>query len=202
MLPISGIEHLSKVIELSSKVDPRLDAPLSSPFSPAESPLKENPEGFSEYGWSNNVVTFIRNEAECKIYKDAGLIEGEVGGNTALMNPTIGWEQMNPVMRYTAEEFNTLFFRQLPIDFESIKGLAETNRERALQGYAPLDNEGHAIELHHVGQKVNSPLAELTSSQHDLPGLHDNTIKSEVHTAQNDWSSQKKQYWIERAKAL
>lgn len=201
MIPTSGIEHVS-VHEASNSFSPNLDSKLFVTEYEKNSSEIVKPDDFSKFGWSREVTDYILNETECHVYEDAGLVEGKVGNKTALMNPDIDWEQNNPVMRYTLEEFNTLFFKQLPLGFDSIQGLMESNQERASQGYAPLDHEGHAIELHHVGQKIDSPLAELTTTEHDSPGLHDNSIRSEVHTSKNDWRSQKQEYWINRANQL
>ena len=48
------------------------------------------------------------------------------------------------------------------IDLTKEDDFGRTNLERMKQGLAPLDKDGNPIELHHVGQKMDSPLAELT----------------------------------------
>ena len=48
--------------------------------------------------------------------------------------------------------------------------------ERAELGRAPIDSQGQPYELHHVGQKSDSPFAELTFTEHrgnNMSVLHD-----------------------------
>ncbi len=129
-----------------------------------------------ETGWSDEIVDAIRNMDEYKIYKDAGLVEGEVNGKKCLMRADIDWEQK--------DQFGS------------------TNRERVAEGYAPLDKTGRPIQLHHIGQHTDSPLAELTFKEHRTGGndtiLHDKTKETEVHGEGNNWDNERKDYWKNR----
>lgn len=150
-----------------------------------ENPEKIEDEGLTqeekdlikkETGWSDEIVDAIRNMDEYKIYKEAGLVEGEVNGKKCLMRTDIDWDQK--------DQFGS------------------TNRERVAEGYAPLDKTGKPIQLHHIGQHADSPLAELTFKEHRTGGndtiLHDKTKETEVHGEGNNWDNERKDYWKNR----
>jgi hypothetical protein len=77
-----------------------------------------------------------------------------------------------------------------------------TNKERMEQGLAPLDKDGRPYELHHIGQKQDSPLAELTMEQHRGKGndsiLHDKTKGTEIDRIA--FQEEKSEHWETRAK--
>lgn len=73
-----------------------------------------------ETGWSDEIVDAIRNMDEYKVYKAAGLVEGEVDGKKCLMKADIDWEQK--------DQFGS------------------TNRERVAEGHAPLDKTEKPIQ--------------------------------------------------------
>ncbi|WP_300340369.1 HNH/ENDO VII family nuclease [Fusobacterium sp.] len=75
-----------------------------------------------------------------------------------------------------------------------------TNLERMKQGLAPLDDDNHSIELHHIGQKMDSPLAELRYDEHKkyFGDIHNNFIKSEIDRVK--FNKEKKEYWETLAK--
>ncbi len=129
-----------------------------------------------ETGWSDEIVDAIRNMEEYKIYRDAGLIEGEVNGKKCLMRTDIDWEQKDQY--------------------------GSTNKERVAEGYAPIDKTGKPIQLHHIGQHADSPLAELTFKEHRTGGndtiLHDKSKGTEVHGEGNNWDNERKDYWKNR----
>ncbi len=48
----------------------------------------------------------------------------------------------------------------------------ETNAQRLAKGLAPYDPAtGSVIDLHHIGQRHDSPFAELPHSVHNAPGI-------------------------------
>ena len=67
------------------------------------------------------------------------------------------------------------------IDMEQKDEFGRTNKERMENGNAPLTESGETVELHHIGQKQDSPLAELTTQEHRGKGndtiLHDKQRK-------------------------
>ena len=129
-----------------------------------------------ETGWSDEVIDAIGSMEEYEIYKNAGLVEAKIGDKVCLVKPDIDWNQKD--------------------------GLGRTNKELAEQGMAPLDKNGKPIELHHIGQKQDSPLAELTKEEHLSNGndtiLHDKTKASEID--RSAFARERAVHWEERAK--
>lgn len=136
----------------------------------------KNKEG-AEAGWSDEIVNAISCQEEYEIYKNADLTEMEVGGKTCLVRNDIDWEQKDAMGR--------------------------TNKERAEQGLSPVNKDGKAIELHHIGQRADSPLAELTTQEHRGKGndtiLHDKTKESEID--RTAFATERSEHWEERIKA-
>lgn len=137
-----------------------------------------------ETGWSDEIIDNIKNMKQYEILKNAGLIEVEINGRKCLIKENIDLD-------YTDED-----------------GIS--NRERMERGLAPLDSKtGKPIELHHLGQKADSPLVELTEEEHRTGEYedgkknqslwHDNTIESEVHGEGNNWDQERKAHWKARA---
>lgn len=129
-----------------------------------------------ETGWSDEIVDALGSMAEYEIYKKAGLVEAEINGKKCLIRTDIDWEQKD--------------------------AFGSTNRERVAEGYAPLDKEGQPIQLHHIGQHKDSPLAELTFKEHRTGGndsiLHDKKKETEVHGTGNNWDNDRKEHWKNR----
>ncbi|OON85795.1 hypothetical protein BXO88_11035 [Oribacterium sp. C9] len=136
-----------------------------------------------ETGWSDEIIDSIKNIKQYEILKKAGLIEVEINGKKCLIKENIDLD-------YTDED-----------------GIS--NRERMERGLAPLDSKtGKPIELHHLGQKADSPLVELTEEEHRTGEYedgkknqslwHDNTIESEVHGEGNNWDQERKEHWKAR----
>ena len=65
---------------------------------------------------------------------------------------------------------------------------------------APLDKEGRPYNLHHIGQKADSPLAELRDVVHKQNDgiLHDKTVSTEVHDGRINWAEQRANHWKKR----
>lgn len=130
-----------------------------------------------EMGWLDKIIDNIQSMEEYKIYKNAALHEAEIGEKKALIRSDIDWKQVDEKGR--------------------------TNEERIKRGLAPLDKTGTPIELHHIGQHENSPLAELTFKEHRCNGndiiLHDKKKETETHGEGNTWDSQRQEYWKNRA---
>ena len=131
-------------------------------------------------GWSDKIVDSIRSMDEAKIYMDAGLIEGEINGKPALIQPKIDGSACN----------------------ES-KWPDWSNKELAEEGYPPRDENGRPYELHHIGQNPDSPLAELTYEQHHCNGnfkvLH---TFDESTIDRRDFNRERAEYWMERSKTM
>ena len=105
--------------------------------------------------YSANINSYIRKREELNIYLDCSLKE------TTITRPVLVF----------------------PIDVDFRYANGPTNLERMLNGEAPYDSvTGDVIELHHIGQKFNSPFAELPRSVHcstqTYSLLHDTSIES------------------------
>ena len=119
-----------------------------------------------------------------EILKNGGLKEVEINGRKCLIKENIN------------------------LDYTDADGVS--NRDRIARGLAPLDSKtGKPLELHHLGQKADSPLVELTEEEHrtgEYEGgkknqslWHDNTLETEVHGEGNTWSQERKAHWISRS---
>lgn len=128
-----------------------------------------------ETGWSDEIIDAIGSMEEYEIYKNAGLVEVEIDGKKCLVRNDIDWNQKDAMGR--------------------------TNRERAEQGLSPINNDGKVIELHHIGQHADSPLAELTTEEHRGKGndtiLHNKTKESEID--RQAFAKERNEHWEARA---
>lgn len=140
-----------------------------------------------EQNWSERVIEFIGSWEEYEIYKGAELEEQEIGDKSCLIRKDIDWDKKWETGKYD-ENGNPIY---------------ETNEERIQKGRAPLDDNGNPIQLHHIGQHADSPLAELTFEEHRCNGndtiLHDKTIETEAHAEGNNWDRERQDYWRDRA---
>ena len=126
-------------------------------------------------GWSDEIIDAIGNMEEAEIYMDAGLQEAEIDGKKCLIKTDIDMDQ---------------------IDEDGI-----SNKERMERGHPPLTNDGQEVELHHIGQKPDSPLAELTTQEHRGTGndtiLHNQNKESEIDRA--EFAKERKSHCKSRA---
>ena len=117
-------------------------------------------------------------EEESDIYKGAGLEPKEMNERECLV--------------------------QNDINYDAKDSLGRTNLERMEQGLSPLDKDGKRVELHHIGQEMDSPLAELSQEQHRGKGndgiLHDKTKESEIN--RNEFNKEKEAHWKARAEQV
>lgn len=128
-----------------------------------------------ETGWSDETVDSTRSVEEAEIYINADLKEEDINGKKCLIRSDIDMEQK--------DEFG------------------RTNKERMENGNAPLTESGETVELHHIGQKQDSPLAELTTQEHRGKGndtiLHDKQKETEIDRC--EFAKERKQHWESRA---
>ena len=129
--------------------------------------------------YSDRINENIATKEELDIYIKAGLEETTVGDKPALIRKDIDLGQVD-------------------------ESTGETNLQRMEKGKPPLDKDGNPIELHHVGQKADSPLAELTKDEHRGKGndsiLHDKTQDSEID--RKEFAKEKAEYWKARAEEI
>ena len=126
-----------------------------------------------ESGWSLNTIKTIRSETEYRVYQSAGLREATINGRRALIQD---------------------------IDWSIVDEDGMTNAERVIHNLAPIDANGVPYELHHIGQRTDSPLAILTQEQHRLgsnySALHTNEDPG-VHSiiSPSQWAQEKRVFW-------
>lgn len=117
------------------------------------------------------------SEAEVLIYEEAGLQKDVINNREALV--------------------------RTDIDYTSVDSFGRTNLERMEQGLAPL-KEGQPIELHHVGQGMDSPLAELTRFEHRSEGnysvLHETGKESTI--IRELFDAERAAHWQTRAEEI
>ncbi|MDC3955883.1 HNH/ENDO VII family nuclease [Polyangium jinanense] len=69
----------------------------------------------------------------------------------------------------------------------------------AKRGKAPTGSDGHPVELHHRGQKPDSPLDEMTRTEHRGKGNfsenHSNTGQEPSKIDRKAWKEQQRRYW-------
>ena len=128
--------------------------------------------------YSSYVNQYISTTNELEVYKNENLEECEINNRTVLQDNSID---------YTLQDS---------------KG--RTNLERMNKGLAPLDEDGRPYNLHHIGQKVDSPLAELKDNIHKQNDsiLHDKSITTEVHGGDINWDRERANHWKQRAKKI
>jgi hypothetical protein len=121
--------------------------------------------------WPLDAIKSIHSTAEYEIYKNADLIPTQMSDGT--------WA----------------FLRE--IDWNITDEFGRTNIERIKAGVAPIDASGKSYELHHIGQKSDSPLAILSYSEHHSSGnfsiLH--YAEEGKNVTDVEWSAQKKEFW-------
>ena len=163
-----------KNVEVDKGVD--IDKPLvgqRDKLIPMTDEYKEQLK--AETGWSDEIVDAIGSQEEAEIYKKAKLVEAEVNGQKCLIKNDIDMDQK--------DEFG------------------RTNKERMEEGKAPLDKDGKPIELHHIGQKSDAPLAELKWEEHRGKGndaiLHDKSKDSEID--REAFATQRAEHWKSRS---
>lgn len=151
------------------------------------SEINESSEGLSneekkeiqeKTGWSDEVIESIRSKEEAEIYIKANLKEVEINGKKCLIRDDIDLDQA---------------------DEDGI-----TNRERMEIGRPPITKNGEEVELHHIGQKQNSPLAELTTQEHRGVGndaiLHDKVKETEIN--RNEFAKERYEHWQSRLSSM
>lgn len=138
----------------------------------------ETRDVLKEKGFPDTVLDAIGSEAEAQIYDSADLEPTKINGKDVLVKSNIDLEQRD--------------------DFDN------TNLERMQAGKAPLDKEWRPIELHHIGQNNESPLAELSRDEHRGQGndniLHNKTKESEID--RENFNKERAAHWKARAEQL
>jgi len=144
-----------------------------------------------ETGWSDRIIDAIKTPEEANVYKEAGL--KEVNGN--LERQDIDWNAKIPQDRIDR-------MRSLYGDEVADRWAGKTNMDLIKEGKAPYGPDGERVNLHHIGQKPDSPLAELTDTEHKTNDgiLHDKTKVSEIERPV--FRKERETYWSNRYEEL
>ena len=102
-------------------------------------------------GWSDDIVRFLHSREEAEIYIRAGLVERRIGGRAALVRNDIDWRAFNCRHKWLKRKL---------ANWDKWKDY--NNADLIGEGWPPRDSNGDPYELHHIGQRQDSPLAELT----------------------------------------
>lgn len=183
----NAIREISKKVESFKEYLPSFNEKLESnakSFEDADKPLSGEAKEVYERKKINELSQYSQEINDCigsveelNVYIEAELTEVEIDGEKCLIRNDI--------------------------DFEQKDSMGRTNTERIDQGLSPINKEGKVIELHHIGQKADSPLAELTQQEHRGKGndtiLHDKTKESEIDRGK--FASERNDYWEARVKS-
>lgn len=128
--------------------------------------------------YSEGIMNNVSSIEEYQVYQKAGLQEVIVGDKIALVKGDIDWGKRDYMGR--------------------------SNKERVEQGLSPIDSDERPIELHHIGQHQDSPLAELTMAEHRGKGndsiLHNKMKESEID--RQEFSRERNNHWLKRAEQV
>lgn len=117
------------------------------------------------------------SDEEKSIYEEANVEKSEVNGREVL--------------------------KRTDIDYDEKDEMGRTNLERMENGLAPL-KDGKPIELHHIGQDMDSPLVELTKDEHMKNGndtiLHDKQKESTID--RQEFKKEREEHWKARAEEI
>ncbi len=124
-------------------------------------------------GYPLDVIKEFSSMDQFNVCKQAGLKPEMINGKTALLRK---------------------------IDLAQVDEHGLTNLERINKGLSPLDPDGIAYELHHVGQNVDSTLAILTEQEHRLGDMYSIWHKiaeagTGVHANDPTWDAKRKAFW-------
>lgn len=140
--------------------------------------------------WSIDICKYIKSKEEAEVYLKAGLKEALIGGKHALIRQDIDWSD------YSIKRNTWLKDRLLNYD----EWTKYNNADLIGEGYPPRDYYGNPYELHHIGQRQDSPFAELTWVEHMGNGnnaiLHSCGKDSEID--RETFEKEKSEYWQAR----
>ena len=168
------VEHINNGLTLE-QIDKRLDAEFQQPEVQRQL-IKE----FSPY--SEQLNSHFRTTQELSVYTRTGLQENKM----------------------LAKTLDLPSFLELKVDPNRTDAMGCSNKERTALGRAAIDENGDPVNLHHIGQKADSPLAMLPDRVHKEYDsvLHDKSISSEVHGDGSKWNFERTQIWKEISKTL
>ena len=138
----------------------------------------ETRDRLEDQGYPKTILESIGSEAEAQIYANADIEPATINDKDVLI--------------------------RTDIDYDKKDVFGDTNLDRMKQGKAPLDSNDKPIELHHIGQSQDSPLAELTITEHRGAGndnvLHNKLKESSIN--REDFSKERAEHWKARAEQI
>ena len=142
--------------------------------------IVEHINKFSPY--SEQLNSHFRTTQELSVYTRTGLQENKM----------------------LAKTLDLPSFLELKVDPNRTDAMGCSNKERTALGRAAIDENGDPVNLHHIGQKADSPLAMLPDRVHKEYDsvLHDKSISSEVHGDGSKWNFERTQIWKEISKTM
>lgn len=144
--------------------------------------------------WSDEIINAIASMEEAEVYMRAGLKAARVGNRWALIRSDINWSDYS-IRRNT-------WLKNKLADYS--KWVDYNNADLIGEGFPPRDMNGDPYELHHIGQRQDSPFAELTWAEHMGDGnntiLHQAWKESEIDRQMFD--HEKSDYWKARFNAF
>ena len=143
-------------------------------------------------GWSDDIVRFLHSPEEAEVYIGAGLVERRIGDRAALVRTDIDWRAFNCRQEWLKQKF---------ADWD--KWQDYNNADLIGEGWPPRDSNGDPYELHHIGQRQDSPFAELTWQEH-MGGGNNVILHPDRESAidRQQFDDEKSRYWQARFKAF
>ena len=94
-----------------------------------------------------------------------------------------------------------MFQRDDLIDPTAVDGRGRTNLQRMKKGLAPLGPDGKSINLHHMTQKQDGAIAEMTQTFHKKNSsvIHINPSSIPSGINRNTFNKWRSDYWKDRA---
>lgn len=95
---------------------------------------------------------------------------------------------------------HTFIKRDESFDPKYVDGIGRSNIERMKKGLAPIAKDGKEVELHHIKQKDDGVIVEVSRSEHTENSkiFHRYTTESEIE--REKFGKLRKEYWKDRAK--
>ena len=124
-----------------------------------------------ETKWPLDVIKNLHSMEEYDVYRRAGLVPIKIDNK---------WS----------------FIQNIDWNYVDENGL--TNLQRVLEkGNAPIGPDGKSFQLHHIGQRADSPLAILTYTQHHTPGDYSfiHYLETGKDISDAAWAAQKREFW-------
>ena len=188
-------------------------ASLGADFLPVVGTLKSAAEAQSALDYLMAAASLIPGErVAAGIFKAAekALVKGNVAEASKLINKASDEVTSANYFRqerkyWSAEPVNIngnkVYQRNDLFDPNAVDSRGRSNIQRMEKGLAPLDANGQSINLHHMLQKQDGPIAEVTQSfhkdNHSVIHINDSSIPSGID--RNEFNKWRSDYWKQRS---